>query len=537
MSDGSVSFEFRADGGDVLRTQEQIIHDQQKVIAEMKKTGGETGKATKRTKDFGTTFKQAFGLNAVSMLRGVASALGLAGGVAAAVRLVTNEVQTLIATQKRMAETSVTLADAQIAFRRNLGARTAEEAEAADQMISQISAATGVSERDLYMRASTAVSARGNLPVSKALEAVAASSMFVPEGAEQGTLVAGSILDLVQATGNKDVMSNLGLLFATAEQARVTELGKVGETVAPAILAGMQMDLSERESSAMYSLFTGKSADKSGKRTMSGMIDFLVEGKKFADEQGFEGNLIELAKTLQGDKDLMQAFQASLTPQVRSRGAILGFTSGEYQADFEENLRRLPSAEEAGAVAIEKLAQIRGGDLQGVADFARRLDAAKEQLETADPRQAKLGLLQEKFRPMLEDVGYGDLASKLAGITSFQSIPEHLAEFEGAATRLRSSKVELQTPISTGLRMSPDPEARWVAPTAAELEKAQILETLVAMLRAIEGGKGTFQVSVPGGEEGPMVDLLREIRDGINEANGKKITKSPEPLGKPSKDK
>ena len=147
---------------------------------------------------------RAFGSAMLSRVKGLLAALGLGGGLAGVLGLVNREYDAIVEKQAESARQSMTAADAQIKFLRNLQPETAAERDKAIADVEALAMETGVSAKDLYLRAGSAMSARGALSKEAAYKAVEASARLVPEDMGEGEEVAGAALDLMKVTGGQD---------------------------------------------------------------------------------------------------------------------------------------------------------------------------------------------------------------------------------------------------------------------------------------------------------------------------------------------
>jgi len=473
---------------------------------------------------------KAFGPNALSMVRSFASALGMTGGVAGAVMLIRNEYQTMLDTMQRAKEASMPLADAQIKALRNLGATSEKERDRFTDALTALSAETGVPERDLYLRASSALSARGALSVDTALGAVRESARLVPESAEEGTAVAGAALDLAKITGVEDAKKNIGLLMAIGQTARITQVGPLAENVAPAVTGLTARGGTAREAGAIFSALTGGMADPTGRRSATAAITLGEELAKFLpDVDRFEfverdgikqrelatkgtglKTALQRLQHLQAHPELAEEFlgQASFEKKAQSPVEQLVTGKGPAAVALGDYLNRIPSVTEAGALYDTRLAVQRGGELQKTAAFGRATETAVEGLGVSDQGRARRGIIQEHFVPLMQDAGMGGLASKLAGIkgASGTALEDYAGIIRGRHKYLTRTEDVSQTPYSRSPRIAH-------TPTPVEVKQAAILQQLLDAIKQLK------PADKPAEESKPQEEMADKLSAGIGRTN------------------
>jgi len=597
MPRAQIIMEISGDEAKAIASMQRVIDKQREQIDALKEGGAES----RRT---GTAMQRAFGRTTLNMVRSLGTALGVTGGLAGAIVLVRKELETLQQTQLRASESTTTLANAQIAFRRNLGATTEAQRLWADQRMKEISKATGVKLSDLYVRGTSAISARGPLPPELALEAIKASAELVPESLEEGTAVVGAVLDLAKLLKTKDPEAILGFLGSVSEKSRVTDWGLIGQTVAPAITRALQFGRTdERQAAALYAALGQASADPTGRRTMTGMIGFVDALEKFfgeryemptgeapekpeyepperskrkptsalaarnaeiAYQEALEkyderyakrldewqkqmderneaidraGELVRgpmpedldaAIRRLQEDEDLRREFLKGWSGQARTGASLRALIAGrETYTDERGNAMRVgydqfkreildTESPESRKIYRQKIAQIRGGDVQSAAQSERVLETYKEQLESLDKRDAMLGSFQKHFADILHDAGYSWLKVKKVEIETWGDIPAKIQELERAAESLAGEQLAPGADpgyMGIGRMRAPGPEATVRTLTPEERislrrrmvpeekrEKYDLLVGLAAQLREIykdseykipEGGPGS----------------------------------------------
>jgi len=450
--------------------------------------------------------RRAFGPGAVSMARNFATALGLGGGVAGVVMTLRKEFEALWEAQQRMKETTTTVADQQIEYLRNAGFQTAAARDAATKRLEGISRVTGVEMKDLYARASTSTSAKGALSEEASMRAVEASALLVPEDAAKGTAVAGAALDLAKITGTTDAKANIGLLMAIAGKARVTEIGKVAENVAPALTSVMMQGDTESEAGALWATITGGSADATGRKSKTASIglakqlaEFLPtettytydkKGKRVVDAKGSGlTSTRQRIEAIQQNPRLYEKFMANASFEKAQSGVIEQILQGKGSgaSTYASFLQSMPSVAEGRAIFDKNVGVIRGAEEQKTAALARSLETTAERLELADQGGARAGATREQINRILTDTGLGWVATKFKSAGA-ESSPDYLKSFRNTIAERRQQLVApTEQKMVGGLSMAPGAKTlqiETVARQVTQLEKDQaaILGELEAFL-------------------------------------------------------
>ncbi len=233
----------------------------------------------------GTAGENAFGPRALGMVRQFAGALGIGGGIAGAVALIKAQWQQVIEVQRQALDVTLSQADAQAGAIQMLGPRSAAEREDFIKRIGKISERTGVSEKDLYVRSQEALSARGDLPVSRALEAVEASAEMERRDTQAGKALAGGALDIEKVMPVKG-REALGYLQYWTEKARLTDLGDVSQSLAPALTAAIGSGSSPNAAGAAWAAITQSAVDPTGRRSKTAGIQLFAQLEKFLPAEG-----------------------------------------------------------------------------------------------------------------------------------------------------------------------------------------------------------------------------------------------------------
>lgn len=228
----------------------------------------------------------AFGSKALGMVKTLAGAFGAGSVLFTAVNAIKGEFQSIIELQDRVKTATLGVADAEAAALRNLGPASEEDVKKYLTSVERTSKASGVSEKNINVMASEALSARGDLPVSAAMSAVEAGAIMAPDSPETAKGLAGGALDILKAVPDITAKQAVGFLMKVTEKARITDAGDVARSLAPVLTADMASGGNEEFSAAVFSALTQATADPHGRRTKTAGIQFLTQLAKFMPEKG-----------------------------------------------------------------------------------------------------------------------------------------------------------------------------------------------------------------------------------------------------------
>jgi hypothetical protein len=197
---------------------------------------------------------------------------GQIGGIVAgylsiqgAQQLITQEMQRQEELRHKAAEATKTLATAQREFLINYLAAaprgmTEEQKTAASTAalarIAALSKETGVSERDLTLRASAIFSSRQGATEQMAWEAVRESARVQPGELEGGRAMGVGAMDLMKVAEGISAARAMGMMVATAGMSHVWDVARVAEHGAPAIAAVAKTGGTPEEAAALFAWST-----------------------------------------------------------------------------------------------------------------------------------------------------------------------------------------------------------------------------------------------------------------------------------------
>ncbi len=257
------------------------------LLAHNKLTDGQYASAVDKVKKeyekAGASGMEAFGPKAVSMVGTLAGALGIGLGLAGVLQKVKEEFDAVKQSRDRALNATMNVAEAEANFIRNIGP---EERDEGLKRIQDLSKKTGVSEKDLYIRTSEALSARGDMPLSAVFDSVEVSTRLA-RNADEGKAIASAGLDIAKFTGATPEQS-IGYLMKIGETAHVSSTEKIAENLAPAMRAAMATGASLPAAGAGWSAFTQGINDSEGRVSSNAFINFATQLEKYLPAEGVQ---------------------------------------------------------------------------------------------------------------------------------------------------------------------------------------------------------------------------------------------------------
>lgn len=389
---------FTGDDKDVAA----VLARQERQIASLKEKLGQLGRESEKVG------RQQEGM----LTSGVQKLAGMAAGwvsVSSALQLANAELRAHIELQDRASSTQTQAANTQIKFLRNLGMVSGGERQAAIDRIGQISQRTGVTQRDLNLAASTAVSARGDLSIGQSLDAVEMAARIAPEDVGELTSVAGGLLDISSLTKTADMRHNAGFMTSLAAQARVTNLQSVSQNLVPGAIGVAARGGSAEEAAALVATLTSGMKDATGAMSGTAAIQLANQLATFTPAKG--ESTAERLRHLQNNPALARAFLAQASFEQKSLASVenlLGLGRDRSLADlYERNITSFGDPTAMASNAEQFIAGIQGVDIQQRAarerSIARRSETADlANVAGADESQA-IGIMDRA----LQDAGFG----------------------------------------------------------------------------------------------------------------------------------
>lgn len=457
---------------------------------------------------------QAFGGPMAAKVKELAVGFGMAFSAVelgrGALRLVRDELDAIFERHERARQTSMTEAEAQRDFLVNLGAMSAEERDQAIAEVEKISSETGVSKRDIYMRAGTAVSAKGQLSVQEALEAVRVSAQLLPGSPEAGRSLAGSAMDLdtiLKGRGREvSAEQTIGFIQSIGETARVVDPEKLARNVMPAVSSAMATGATEQEAGALWSAFTKGMKDVTGEQSKTASIKFAQQLDEFftaalsetatpeeialqKQRQGVTGFGARLS-LLQQDEEQRKAFLGDFSTEAAamqpSRELVTG--QGEMAQAYSQYVKQLPSVEQSAEAFRKRLAIINQTDLQVTGDVGRATTTSAETMETTDPEAARIGAIRKEYTRILGNLGQSRISTTLNRmLTEAESLSGGGVEpFIENLKSARDASLYGPAGAETG-GYGPSYGVPMMAPSQQDRKNAEILTQLITKLEEANG--------------------------------------------------
>lgn len=273
-------FEIRTDDKDHQRAMRKMQQDLDKVIAKNVKLTEQVARGTKEQKKSFDTARQGNSAMLAGLIRVTSQITSAAAGyftLRTAVEAVNIELAEQVRLSQEAAGSQRTLAVERQKLRFNIGSLPEAEKRRAVARIDEISRETGVFPSALTAPVGAAFSAGGDLDA--ALESVRIAAKILPESFGE---LAEALQDVARATGDKNVLANIGFLARAVEQARTTTPGDFAKNVVPSIV-----DLTERGDRDVFAAALGSVLTRRFIRTekaATAMIRFAATLEKVVPE-------------------------------------------------------------------------------------------------------------------------------------------------------------------------------------------------------------------------------------------------------------
>lgn len=338
-------------------------------------------------------------MQVVAGLTGVGTVIAGIMAVAAQLRA---EYDNMVSRQKSAADRQTEVATAQAGAYANLGDEPGFTPAMLDQRAQDIATKRGVPLAAVYNALSSSLSARGNLPVENAIEAVDVSAILNPGDSEGMIPTSGSILDVQKKEGGtaKEIG---GQLMIGKQMARVVRTGDYARNLATNIPQLQSFGNSRQESIALSSALTQLIGDPSGEMSATAGIGFA---KQLEEKLGYKikGTIaqVEYLRSEAGTKDRDKLLgkgkvKGTLTGEGKAIPAYRGIlTPGSVEAKlFDDYLAKSPDLA-AGGKAFEGFeTSLQGSAVQQNALYRRKLQALETGVQVEDISGAQAGITRE----------------------------------------------------------------------------------------------------------------------------------------------
>ncbi len=518
--------EMSGDEAKLLASLQRVINAQSRV--------GDTAKKSLNNADRG--FK---------MVIRAAKAFGVAlvgsSGVAAAIRVISMEMDQLIQRQKRMKDAQLTLNQSRALLLKTVKTDDREKALAYSK---QISADTGVPEEFIARNLATAYSASGgDLEASRA--SVQTAAQYSAERPEEIDSVSGALLDLSKVTKTLDMNVNLGYLKTVGALSRIVDLNLQATNIPRAVIGAQAFGATAEEAGAMFSSLSNAMADQTGEQSGTALISFTQQMRDFFRESGLANDFLmtkgryrtsgEQLQYLQSNPEQALRFLEKASFERKAAGPIeqwlldrnsvaaTGYTKARGDFGDQAKLAR-EGAEALKAVLADPLEQ--------VARTNRAVENAVNQLQTLNPLQAFGAIAREGNLNTLRELGMGAIAEQVeklkyefeTGVGTTDAIETLRNNIEEQMQQLRHPTVRqidksVSDPFAYGTLAPPQYINVPRNPKVIELQKADVLEKLIEQLTVAVGYSRKIETELNRDVPKEMLEAARMNKEAAAELN------------------
>ena len=376
--------------------------DQQQHAAGVRQAGLDFQKASGSVTSFSSSLMSTAG-----------TLTGITGGVAAALKVVAElraEYERLISAQRDAAAAHVPLAAAQSQMVKNLGVDPEFNAQDLVAFIRQQSQGLGLSETDLTLAISDALSARGDESARSAVEGVLAAAKFERfGGVDTFKTLAASSLDISKATGlNKE--ESLGFLSQIGQLSRVTNTKELSANVGPAVANALSAGVSREFAGALVSALTQGIVDEQGRVSRTTLTRIITQLQEFDPSANVQETFFRLSK----DSAARQEFLDGASFESKALFAVRDvFTEGtKVQASFLNAFKVLSENAPQGQFD-SVVSQVDALESVRIARMQQELANTTNQAQLADVEGAMSGAIRDQLDEMRKAIGRSGLGAKL----------------------------------------------------------------------------------------------------------------------------
>lgn len=350
-------------------------------------------------------------LQAITAFAGVGSVIGGIASVAATIR---SELEALYERQKASADTQATTADAQRAAIGNLGNDPSMNAQQLTESIDKISAETGVTPRDLYNAASSALSARGQLPASAALDAIRVAALNSPGDTGGLAITAGSLLDLQKKSGGT-AKANMGQILGAKQAARVETTGAFAKNVIPAVFQLQDFGDTQQQAMGLMATLTQSMGDTEGAMAGTAAIQLAKQLKEALPKMKSTTERIKYLQSGDGKKLRDKLLgndkkKGTLVGEAKAYTTYQGLLAGDQTNQrelYDTAMQAVPDQSQGEKIFDQVQAQIDQLDIQKTARQKRSGEAAINRMQLADTAGAQAGTAYDQMQTALKQANVG----------------------------------------------------------------------------------------------------------------------------------
>lgn len=526
MAEKDLEFKVGGDSKEVERALQKLNKQIIKIQDQLKKAKQESVKGSKATAQGQDTHTKAIG-KSIGMAKNLATAFGLAGGVAGAVQILRKEFQLFLDQQRKAKEAQVTLSDAREQLVLNLGAgATRKDILGAFDAVSRIQKESGIDEKTITQALSTAISAKGAETTEQAIAAVALAVKVQKGTPENIPVVAGGILDMFKALGltsddPEAAKKAFGFLSSVGAKSRATDIESQISQLGPGLTGVTSFSATPQTAGALLAaLTTGITGDQSAAQAKTAAINIAQQLEKYlppalseeikekgeaalkkkksgklmtpGDKKAIEAlsrplveTLKERIELLQNDKSLSIEFLANASIRAAAKGPLrelLSNKDSKIAQQFRSAYAALPSVDEAAAVTDNLLANLKVDPLRATAESGRRGKAATERALIGNKVKARAAVARENIKELFDATGTSVIEKTIAvglfDAINFAGGPKTPGQVARTELGIISGRQERQVSRS---RRSDSPGGETI--TSGEQRLIGILDERVAELR------------------------------------------------------
>jgi hypothetical protein len=222
-------------------------------------------------------------------IQNVAQLAAQYAGFAGILAGVNQELRETARLQEKSADTQVAVADAQAAVIKNLTGVSSEQRKRFLEQVADVAVATRFQDLGaLNLAAAAGVSASaGDQQVT--LDAIAKASRLSRDRPHELPILSGAAIDISKSTGRARADENLGFLMSAGTQARIEELKKQAENIAPAVISGVATVRGDRQQAAIdvaafFAAASNLAGDKQGDPTRTFTTSFTAQLRDFFEK-------------------------------------------------------------------------------------------------------------------------------------------------------------------------------------------------------------------------------------------------------------
>lgn len=298
--------------------------------------------------------------------------------------------------------------------------------------VREISKQSGVGVNEVARAVSNAASAKGQLDLDAAFDAVQTVMEFAPNSPQLQDVLSGASLDIRKMYPNATAKDAVGFTAMLGQQARITDPSKVAENALPAALLMSKVDQgSLKNNAAIYAAITQATGDVQGRTSRTGgialalqlekalpelkdtmeRVQFMQDNPELANQflnggGKFKGKGLTLDLKGPDGEDISfgtdkASFEKKVIPAIREL-----FTKGSAtDVNMRSALEAIPEIEDGDQVYQKQLESLKKSKTLAVTNRDRSLKTAEENKRIDDVAAAQDAATQHGAKGNLEAAG------------------------------------------------------------------------------------------------------------------------------------